>query len=58
MSKWMGESESMIRSVFQAAKQDQPSLLFMDELDALTFQRSSHDELNSRRVISELLIQV
>lgn len=48
----------MIRSVFQAAKQDQPSLLFMDELDALTFQRSSHDELSSRRVISELLIQV
>lgn len=58
MSKWMGESESMIRSVFHAAKQDQPSLLFMDELDALTFQRSSHDELSSRRVISELLIQV
>lgn len=39
LSKWVGESEKAIRDVFRKAKQASPSIIFLDELDAIAPRR-------------------
>lgn len=59
-SKWVGESEKKVREVFKKAKQAAPCIIFFDEIDALTSERSS-DEMDSgvgQRVISQLLTEL
>lgn len=58
LSKWSGESEKSLKKIFSDAKKIEPSIIFIDELDSIACKRSSIDEISSRRIISELLIQV
>jgi transitional endoplasmic reticulum ATPase len=39
LSKWVGESEKAVREVFRKAKQAAPSIIFLDELDAIAPRR-------------------
>ena len=39
LSKWVGESEKAVREVFRKAKQASPSIIFLDELDAIAPRR-------------------
>lgn len=41
LSKWVGESEKAIREVFRKAKQAAPSIIFLDELDAIAPRRGA-----------------
>lgn len=58
LSKWSGESEKAVRSVFAAASAMQPSVLFIDEIDGLASQRNGGDDAATRRLLTELLIQM
>lgn len=58
LSKWCGESEKRIKDIFEEAKRKCPSIIFIDEIDCLCGKRNSKDDSNTRRIISELLIQV
>src|SRR2546423_4208699 len=49
-----GKSESRLRSVFQEAQRRAPSIIFIDELDALAAKRESSGELE-RRIVGQLL---
>ncbi len=55
MSKFYGESEARLREVFQEAEQNSPSIVFIDELDAIAPKRSEVTGEVERRVVSQLL---
>jgi transitional endoplasmic reticulum ATPase len=58
-SKWVGESEKMIREIFRRAKQVAPTIIFFDEIDALAPKRSSRDTTRvSENVVSQLLSEM
>ncbi len=55
MSKFYGESEARLREVFQEAEQRSPSIIFIDELDAIAPKRGEVTGEVERRVVSQLL---
>jgi transitional endoplasmic reticulum ATPase len=55
MSKFYGQSEENLRKVFDEAQKNAPSIVFLDEIDAIAPKRSEvHGEVE-RRVVSQLL---
>src|SRR5437870_952313 len=56
MSKWVGESERMVRETFRKAKTAAPCIIFFDEVDAITPVRGgAEDSQVTERVISQIL---
>ena len=55
MSKFYGESEARLREIFQQAQQNSPSIIFIDELDAIAPKREEVTGEVERRVVAQLL---
>jgi len=59
LSKWVGESERMVRETFRKAKTAAPCIIFFDEIDAITPVRgTSSDSQVTERVISQILTEM
>ncbi|WP_428342560.1 AAA family ATPase [Mycobacterium sp.] len=59
MDKWVGSSEKAVRELFGRARDSAPSLIFLDEIDALTPRRGqSTDSGVTDRVVAALLTEL
>lgn len=55
MSKYYGESEQRLREIFENAKENAPSIIFIDELDSIAPRREEVTGEVERRVVAQLL---
>uniref|UniRef100_A0A674EST1 Spastin n=1 Tax=Salmo trutta TaxID=8032 RepID=A0A674EST1_SALTR len=56
-SKYMGEGEKLVRALFAVARELQPSIIFIDEIDSLLCERREGEHDASRRLKTEFLIE-
>jgi len=58
-NKWIGESEKKVREIFKKARQLAPSIIFFDEVDAITKSRNALDSNDvSNNVVAQILTEM
>lgn len=55
LSKWYGQSEELIRKIFEDASLQKRAIIFFDELDSLASQRGNDSHEASKRIVGQLL---
>ncbi len=58
-SKWVGESERAIREIFRKARQAAPSILYFDEIDAISSGRGTNESTHTfASIVNQILVEM
>lgn len=58
VSKYQGESERLVKTLFELARKNKPAIIFIDEVDSLCSSRSDGENDSARRIKTEFLVQM
>uniref|UniRef100_A0A8C2MEI9 vesicle-fusing ATPase n=1 Tax=Cricetulus griseus TaxID=10029 RepID=A0A8C2MEI9_CRIGR len=58
VSKWLGESEKLVKDLFQLARENKSSIIFIDEIDSLCGSRSENQSEAAWRIKTKFLVQM
>lgn len=58
VSKWAGDGEKLVKTLFEYARINKPSVIFIDDIDALLRRRNDKDDELTRRMSSEFFTQL
>jgi vacuolar protein-sorting-associated protein 4 len=58
VSKWQGESQRLVRQLFEMAREQSPSIVFIDEVDSLASSRSEGENAAQLQIKTEFLVQM
>jgi len=57
-SKWVGESEKLVKILFEMARENSPSVIFIDEIDSIARKRGTDTQTYYTKTLNELLCQM
>ena len=57
-SKWVGESEAAVKRLFERARANRPSIVFIDEIDAIGGSRAAQAHGAEQRLLTQLLAEI
>ncbi|KWR73999.1 hypothetical protein RN04_01975 [Arthrobacter sp. W1] len=55
VSKWVGESEAVLRGIFDSARKAEKAIIFFDEIDSVASRRTEDSHEASNRLVAQLL---
>ena len=60
LSKWVGESQKSIREIFRKGRQASPSIIYFDEIDAITAIRNSYEGTGgvTSSIVNQILVEM
>lgn len=58
-SKWVGEGEKLVKTLFRIAREKKPSIIFIDEIDSMTSSREGGgSNESSSRLKTQFLVEM